>query len=606
MSNNVTVRHRPPHPGRPQGSALHVVTLVELLCHRALRQAGRHAYTFLRQGEVVEAQLTYGELDQRARAIGTLLQRKKATGKPVLLLHPPSLEYIAGFFGCLYAGAIAVPAYPPYSVRTMPRIQAIVADTQANIALTTTDTLPDLQRCFAHVPELEGLEWIATDITALRLADEWKEPEMSGDMVAFLQYTSGSTSVPRGVMVSHSNLLHNLGMIERASGQGPDSHMVSWAPPYHDMGIIAGILSPLHIGYPATLMSPLAFLQRPFRWLQAISRLKATMSVAPNFAYDLCTRKITPEQRATLDLSTWEIAANGAEPIRDETLNQFVAAFGPHGFRREAFFAAYGLAEATLISATSTRDDPIVVRAFQSRAIEHNQVVTASAEDENARKIIGCELQSPDQCIIIVNPETFTECVSDEIGEVWIAGPSVTQGYWGKTEETEHTFRAYLANTGEGPFLRTGDMGFFQEGVLFVTGRLKDMIIVRGRNHYPQDIELTVERCHPTIRTGCCAAFSIDVEGVEQLVVLAEIDPHYQAARGEIAMQPGTLSHRKLLDGQTVIKAIRQAVSEQHELQIERVMLLKAGSVFKTSSGKIQRRACRARFLAGDLSSWDE
>ena len=581
-------------------------TLVELLRHRAVHNADRHAYTFLRQGEIPEVRLTYGELDRQAQAIGMLLQYKGATGKPVLLLHPPGLEYIAGFFGCLYAGAIAVPAYPPYSARTMPRIQAIVADTQATIVLTIADTLVDLRRCFAHVPELKRLEWIATDTIPARLADEWEAPEISGDNVAFLQYTSGSTTTPRGVMVTHSNLLHNLGMIQRASEQGTDSHMVSWAPPYHDMGIIAGILSPLHIGYPATLMSPLAFLQRPFRWLQAISRLRATMSIAPNFAYDLCVRKITPEQRATLDLSTWEVAANGAEPIRDETLDQFVTTFGPHGFRRQAFFAAYGLAEATLISATSTRAEPIVVRAFQREAIERNRIVVAPPEDEGARRIIGCELQSPDQQIITVNPETLSQCAPDHIGEVWIAGASVTQGYWNKVEETEHTFQAYLADTGEGPFLRTGDMGFFQDGVLFVTGRIKGLIIIRGRNYYPQDIELTVERCHPTIRVGCCAAFSIDVDGKEQLVVLAEIEPRYYPAHGEIEAQGGTLSHRKLLDGQTVIKAIRQAVSEQHELQAYRVMLLKAGGVLKTSSGKLQRRACSASFLAGSLSAWGE
>ncbi len=594
MSNNLTAR------------PADTMTLVELLRYRALHQADRHAYTFLRQGEVEEARLTYAELDQQARAIGTLLQCKGAAGKPVLLLHPPGLEYIAAFFGCLYGGAIAVPAYPPYSARTMPRIQAIVADTQASIVLTTADTLSDLQRCFAYVPELQSLEWVATDSIPGRLADEWQEPEVTGGTLAFLQYTSGSTSVPKGVMVSHSNLLHNLEMVHKFSEQTADSHTVSWAPPYHDMGIIAGILSPFHIGYPATLMSPLAFLQRPFRWLQAISRTRATMSVAPNFAYDLCIRKITPEQRATLDLSTWEVAANGAEPIRHETLSQFAATFGPCGFRREAFFPAYGLAEATLISATGIKTAPTVVRAFRGAALEHNRVLTTSAEDEEARKLIGYEQMSPDQQILIVHPETLIQCAPDQVGEIWIAGPSVTSGYWNKPEETASTFQAYLADTGAGPFLRTGDLGFFKDGVLFPTGRLKDLIIIRGRNYYPQDIELAVEQCHPAIRSGCCAAFSIDVDGKEQLVVLAEIDPHYQPDRGEGEMQWDKEPRRKLLDGQVVIEAMRQAVSEQHELQVHQVMLLKAGGVLKTSSGKLQRRACHASYLAGSLSVWGE
>jgi acyl-CoA synthetase (AMP-forming)/AMP-acid ligase II len=594
MSNNLTVQ------------TVDAATLVELLQWRANHQPDRHAYTFLRQGETEDARLTYGELDQRARAIATLLQCKEATGKPVLLLHPPGLEYIAAFFGCLYAGAIAVPAYPPYSARTMPRIQAIVSNARARMVLTTADTLSDLQRCFAHVPDLEDLEWIATDSIPANLVDEWQEPGITADTLAFLQYTSGSTAEPKGVMVAHRNLLHNLGMVHRHSGQTPDSYMVSWAPQYHDMGLISGILSPFHAGYPAMLMSPVAFLQRPARWLQAISRYKATMSVGPNFAYDLCIRKITPEQRSTLDLSTWNVAANGAEPIREETLERFVEIFGPCGFRREAFFPAYGLAEATLISATGTSSAPTVVRTFQGAAIEQNRVIVASAGDEDARRLVGYEQMAPNQKIIIVNPESLTRCLPDQVGEIWIAGPSVTSGFWNNHEATERTFRAYLADSGEGPFLRTGDLGFMKDGVLFVTGRLKDLILIRGRNHYPQDIEHTVEQCHPAIRPGCCAAFSVDVAGKEQLVVLIEIDPHYQPDHEQTETQRDAEPHRKSLNGQEVVRAVRQAVSEQHALQTYQAVLLKAGSILKTSSGKLQRRACCASFLAGNLSIWDE
>lgn len=577
----------------PMTQALEVSTLVELLNWRAAHESNRHAYSFLRQGEQEEASITYGELGQRARAIGTLLQSRGATGTPVMLLHPPSIDYIAAFFGCLYAGAIAVPAYPPFSVRMMPRIHAIVSDTQAKIVLTASSTLTDLKRCFAHLPELENLEWFASDAIPVRLSDEWEAPEIDGDSLAFLQYTSGSTSVPKGVMVTHHNLLHNLDLLLRYCEQTPNSHMVSWLPPYHDMGLIAGILSPLHVGYPATLMSPVAFLQRPLRWLQTISRVKATMSIAPNFAYGLCARKVTPEQLRELDLSTWQLAANGAEPIRAETLDLFVNAFGPCGFRREAFFPGYGLAEGTLIVATGKKMGKTAISTVQKTALEEGYATPAVADDQETRKIIGYTNIPSEQKVVIVNPNTHIQCTTEQVGEIWVSGPSVANGYWHKPEETEKIFHARISNTGEGPFLRTGDLGFLQNGKLFVTGRLKDLIIIRGRNHYPQDIELTTEHAHSAIRLGCCVAFPVDIEGQEQLIVLAEIDQRYQ-------------SESKQADGENIINAIQRHIVEQHDVQAHQIVLLKAGGVLKTSSGKLQRRACKAEFLNGNLTLWEE
>lgn len=594
MTNNLTTH------------AVDTTTLVELLRYRACYQADRHAYSFLRQGDFEEARLTYGELDQRARSIGTFLQCKGLAGKPVLLLHPPGLEYVASFFGCLYAGAIAVPAYPPYAARNVPRIQAIVDNTQAEIVLTTAETLTTVRRCFEHIPELAHIEWTASDTIPEQLADEWQEPTITPESLAFLQYTSGSTSAPKGVMVSHRNLFHNLEMVRRASQQTPESHMVSWAPPYHDMGMIAGILSPFHIGYPATLMAPLAFLQRPLRWLQAISRLKATMSAAPNFAYDLCVRKTTPEQRAQLDLSSWNTAANGAEPLRAETLQRFAEAFRVSGFRPQAFLPAYGLAEATLISATGTSDQLTISRAFQGSALEQNCPLPTSEDDPDARVLVGYELMAPDQKIRVADPATFASNPEGKVGEIWIAGPSVTSGYWHKPEETHQTFGAYLADTGEGPFLRTGDLGFFYDGLLYPTGRLKDLIIIRGCNYYPQDIEHIVQNAHPAIRSECSVAFSVENDGQEQLIVLAEIDPRWRSKRDIRHTNSDNPTRYPPLDAQEVVAAIRRVVSEQHELQIHHVGLLSAGSILKTSSGKVQRQACRAHFLANDLTLWDE
>lgn len=582
-------------------------TLVELLLWRAKYQPHRHAYTFLRQGEVEEARLTYAELDRQARAIGAVLQARGAAGKPVLLLHSPSIHYVTAFFGCLYAGAIAVPAYPPHSVRMLPRIQAILASAHSNFVATTLDALPGLRSSFALHADLPHLEWIATDAIAPMLAEDWCMPAIDGETIAFLQYTSGSTSIPKGVMVSHGNLRHNLETLTQHSQQTMDSHMVSWVPPYHDLGLVCGVLHPFYVGYPSTLMSPMAFLQRPARWLRAISNVRGTISMAPNFAYDLCCRKVTPEQKAKLDLSSWEVAANGGEPPRHQTMQRFLEAFAPCGFNWKTFFPGYGMAEATLIVATSSAKQPPITGAFDKAALEQNTVVPVSGECNGASRITGYELISPDQQVRIVDPASSTLCPGNKVGEIWVKGPSVTQGYWYRPEETRFTYQAYLADTGEGPFLRTGDLGFMQQGVLFVTGRLKDLILVNGHNYYPQDIEATIEHCHPAIRQSCSVAFSVEVNNEEHLVVMAEVESRYRPLdqSTEFSLEDEH-SIRKQLDPQALCRTIRQAVAEEHELQSYQVVLLKPGGILKTSSGKLQRRACRAAFLEGDLKIWDE
>jgi 1-acyl-sn-glycerol-3-phosphate acyltransferase len=454
-------------------------------------------------------------------------------------------------------------------------------------------------------PGFQALRWLATDNVADDLAEEWREPAVSGNTLAFLQYTSGSTAAPKGVMVSHSNLLHNSAYIKEACDLTADSVAVTWLPPFHDMGLIDGIIQPLYTGFPCFLMPPQAFLQRPVRWLQAISRYRAIHSGGPNFAYELCIRKITPEQCTTLDLSSWCSAYNGAEPIRKGTLERFAEAFGAYGFRLRFFYPCYGLAEATLmVSGGLLKDEPVFC-TVQAAALEQNQSVEAPKQQQHVRTLVGCGRAIPDTEILIVRPELLTQCSPGEVGEIWVSGPSVAQGYWNRPEETEQTFWAYLADTGEGPFLRTGDLGFLKDGELFVTGRLKDLIIVGGRNHYPQDIELTVEQSHPALRSSGCAAFSVDVADEECLVVVAEVERHYQPGRsrqdGEPSFNPkGCLPPN--VEG--IVRAIRRAVVEEHDVRVHTVLLLKAGSIPKTSSGKIQRHACRAGFLAGTLTGW--
>ena len=559
-------------------------TIVEILRYRAVHQPEQLAFTFLPDGEIEGAQLTYRELDRLGRAIAAKLQTLGLSGERALLLYPPGLNYIAAFLGCLYAGVVAVPAYPPGNKRKTQRIQSILADARASIAMTETAILPKAQSFLAGKTGLEDLQWLATDNLDNGIETGWQDPCINTNNLAFLQYTSGSTGTPKGVMLNHGNLLHNAAMLYRVMEHSPSSKFVSWLPIYHDMGLIAGILQPIYGGFPCILMPPTAFLQRPYRWLKAISHYKGTTSGAPNFAYDLCVRKIAPEQRETLDLSSWDVAFNGAEPVRHDTLEQFAAAFAPCGFRKQALYPCYGMAEATLIVSGGQKKALPVSQDISAGALERNRVMKASVGEEDRTTIVGCGQTIPEQQVIIAHPEGLTQCPPDEVGEVWVSGPGVCQGYWHRPEETEKTFRAYLSDKGEGPFLRTGDLGFLQDGELFITGRAKDLIIIRGRNLYPQDIELTAERSHPSLRSGSNAAFAIEVDSEERLAIVQELE------------------FRQKPDVEEVASAIRQAVAEEYEVQAHAVVLIKPGSILKTSSGKIQRRACRAEFLAGNLN----
>ncbi|MGB8493200.1 MAG: fatty acyl-AMP ligase [Candidatus Acidiferrum sp.] len=585
-------------------------TLVEILRWRALQQPEQRTYIYLVDGEAEGDDLTYAALDCQARSIGALLQSYRASGERALLLYPAGLEFIAAFFGCLYAGVIAVPLPPPNPAqpqRSLPRLRAIISDAQPSLVLTTSAILSNTKGLFTQAPELQKLRWLATEKVTGSLAQEWRDPAVTSNTLALLQYTSGSTAEPKGVMISHGNLLHNSAYISRVFTLIPETVTVTWLPAFHDMGLTNGIIQPVYKGRPCYLMPPASFLMRPIRWLQAISRYKATISGGPNFAYELCSRRITPEQRETLDLSSWDVAYNGAEPVRADTMKRFVATFASCGFRPSAFHPCYGLAEATLlVSGGSLRDEMFCT--IQVAAFEQNRVVEACAQHQNVRTLVGSGHALQDTKIVIAHPELLTACAPDEVGEIWVSGPSVTQGYWNRPEDTERACGAYLKDTGEGPFLRTQDLGFMKDGELFVTGRLKDLIIISGRKLYPQDIELTVEQSHPALRPACCAAFSVDGVGEERLIVAAEIEPRYQPAvckspGGEARAHP---NGRLPLDVEVVVRAIRRAVAEEHDVRVHRVVLLRAGRIPKTTSGKVQRHACQVSFLEGTLERLGE
>jgi amino acid adenylation domain-containing protein len=562
-----------------------LTNIVEILQWRAVCQPDEKAFIFLCDGEEESAHLTHKELDAKARVIATLLQ-SYTLGERVLLIYPTGLEFIAAFMGCLYAGAIAVPVYPPRHNQSMARLQAIMEDAQATVALTTLDVLSIVKQQFIQIPILQTLQWIATDYCNNQLIHSWRNPVFESDTLAFLQYTSGSTGKPKGVMVSHGNIMHNQSVIQFCRQPTNRSIGLSWLPLFHDLGLIGFVLHPLYSGITSILMPPASFFQKPFRWLQAISRYKATISAGPNFAYDLCSQKITSEQMALLDLSSWEVAFNGAEPIHAETIERFSETFRACGFRREAILPCYGMAETTLIVSGGPKKAPPVMRAFDAVALKNNRIVSESQKHNKTQIYVSSGLPYKDFQVIIVNPDTLSRCRLDQVGEIWIAGPSITKGYWKQIEETERSFHAYLSDSGDGPFFRTGDLGFIQDGELFVTGRIKDTIIIRGQNHFPSDIEWSVGKCHEALLQGSCAAFSIDIGGKEHLVITQEVKRSYL----------------RTLDSKEVFLAIRQIVLENHGLEVHSALLLRPGSIPKTSSGKIQHYVCRARYLEGSLN----
>lgn len=578
-------------------------SIIDILRERALQQPDAVAYTFLENGENPSDCLTYQQLEQKTIKIASFLKPKLSSGSRVLLIYPQSLDFISAFLGCLYAGVIAIPTPAPEASRLkriLPRIQSIAIDARATLILTTSQLASEFQKSGSL--EEFNLDLLATDT----INEEGRietNPTFSPEEIAYLQYTSGSTSLPKGVIITHQNLFHNLNYISQAHQSNCHSVSATWMPFFHDYGLVYGILQPLYAGIPCYVMSPFSFLRRPFRWLEVISRYQVTHSGAPNFAYDYCLRKIDPDQLTEIDLTSWRAAHTGAEPIRPDTLKQFSKIFQPHGFDSNVFYPSYGLAEATLMVTTKRPNDRPVFLDVSVPDLKLGKIVELSVElsDENIKlpcqTLTSCGIPAGDTHIEIVNPETLTPCLSDEVGEIWVSNLSVARGYWNRPEETQTVFQARLPHTGERLFLRTGDLGFIKDGQLFVTGRLKDLIILRGQNYYPQDIELTIENSHPLLRANCSAAFSVEIEGMEQLVVAAEIEG---------------LSD-KTLNLDDVFAAIREAVVQQYEFSLHTIALLKRGSIPKTSSGKIQRHACHEGFLDGSLEtiahwsleSWD-
>lgn len=562
--------------------------LICVLQDHAKQRPDHEAFIYLRDGQAEEV-FTYAQFDRRARAVAAHIQQLGLAGERVLLAYPPGLDFIIGYFGCLYAGSVAVPMYLPHR-RTLDRFHAIANDAEARLVLSTAHALTQHQAMTEQRNGRKGIAspipWLATDEIAEELAEQWKGPVIVPETLAMLQYTSGSTSQPKGVMISHGNLIQNIRDIFQAFEMEPEREAgVFWLPAYHDMGLVGGILEPIFAGVTSVLMAPAAFLQQPIAWLSAISKYRATITGAPNFAFELCARKITDEQRATLDLSCLSLVFVGAEPIQPETLERFAATFAPCGFKATAFYPCYGMAEATLMVSGAKRGSGPTIRAFDDTTLLKNLIEPVRIDAANARRLASCGTPIGDLRVRIVDSQTEAEVAPNRVGEIWVAGGSIGQGYWHKPDQTRQSFNAYFSDTGEGPFLRTGDMGFVHEGQLYVIGRQDDVLIVRGMNHHPQDLENAARMSHPLLEAGFGAAFAVDDERGQRLVLVHEVTRNGDS------------------DYTRALNAVREAVLAEHGLALHTIALVRGGTIPRTSSGKVQRRACQTAYQAGELKT---
>ncbi len=569
-------------------------TMIELLRWRAATQPDRIGYTFLADGERDERNLTYAELDRRARDVAARLQARPCRGERALVLFEEGFEYLVALFGCMYAGVLAVPVHPPdprRMARTLPRLKTIAESADVAFVLTSHEILAASRDALSDLPVLARATWIPVDVAAAPdRADAWEDPNLKPDDLAYLQYTSGSTATPKGVMVSHRNLIHQLGDFDTDYGHDESSVEVTWLPATHDLGLVYGRLIPLYAGFRCVFFSPVAFMARPARWVEAVTRYRGTHSPSPNFGLELAARKTSPQEIAALDLSTWKVIINGAEPIRQESEALFVATFTPAGLRPSAVTHAMGMSEATAKIITEPIDrSPARFLTVDGPAYEDNRVVPVAAGTPGSRTVASNGSTILDTRVIVVDPDTMVDCGNDRVGEMWVGGTTVAQGYWNNPDATEATFRARTAS-GEGPFLRTGDLAFIHDGEVYLTGRLKDVIIIRGQNHHPQDLEWTLSTSHPAIRPNCAAAFAIAEDGVDRLVVVTEVEPDRLGPPDE------------------ALARIRQAISEEHGLVPSAILLIPPRALPKTSSGKIQRTRTRELFQQSALEAvarWD-
>ena len=563
---------------------------VEILQKRAQETPDRLSHLLLGATEQENQSLTYSQLDAAVRGMAAYLQSVGEPGQRALLVYPTSLEFIIAMYACMYAGIIPIPTNPPGMNRSAQRLQAIATDARASLVLTT----PEYQAIFlseaAQFPDFARLTWVTRESIQGGGSHSLQIPAITPASTAFMQYTSGSTNIPKGVIISYRNFSHNMHAMHQTRTLGneysDDSVILTWTPLYHDMGLLIGVfLTPMD-GTPSILMPTIQFMKNPLQWLRNIQKFKATASGGPNFAYELCVKKIPLEKCEGLDLSTWRIAYNSAEPVRAETQARFAEKFRAFGFNPRSQAPCYGMAETTLVISYYVNEPQTIT--FRARRADFEQGKLVPCESNDPKEYVeNVSSGKPllDYEIAIVNPKNRKRAAPDEVGEIWIRGDSVGEGYWNRPDDSKHTFEAHIAETHEGPFLRTGDLGFLRDDHLYITGRLKDLLIVHGRNYYPQDLEATVESTHPALRSGGGAAFAIEVNGEERLVVV------HETQRREM----------EGVDWNEVIKQIRTNIAREHGIRAHAVILIRRATIAKTSSGKIMRSEMRRQYLENEL-----
>lgn len=570
--------------------------IIALLQQQVAEHSKDPAYTFLGDGELAATSLSYQELDQQARAIGAMLRNLGSAGQRALLIYPTSLEYVTAIYGSLYGEMTFVPAYPPrfqqkLNDRNLMRLRVMARDANTKFALTTAQIYKRIEELLPSIPEFSDLTWVVTDNVAADLSAQCPDPQLKPETIAFLQYTSGSTSAPKGVMVSHRNLIAYERMQAEAMHMDHNSTLVAWVPLFHDAGLVGHIFQSLYVGAHCVLMTPASFMQKPVRWLQAIDRYRAFMSGGPSFAFELAASKVTEEESAGLDLSCWKVAWNGSEPIRHKTIEKFQERFAPNGFGEGTFFAAYGQAESTLLVTGGIFGKPMKFDVLDSIELQMNRAI-APRQGNPSVTVVSCGQIFSGQEIVIADPDEMVVRGPGEVGEVWVRGANVADGYWQRKDATEATFGAVLKDTGEGPYLRTGDLGYIKDNELYITGRANDVIIIRGKKHYPQDIEWAVQSCHAALRADAGAAFSIEDGVEERLVLVQEVNRTFRRS-----------------DFEPVFEIMLETVHLHCGLRPVAIVLIEPGSVPMTTSGKLQRSAAKQGYQEGTLrplSVWSD
>jgi len=573
------------------------MTIIDFLKDRATRNADDLAFRFMGNGEldgpIIE--WTFSELYHQSAGVAEDLLEQGLGGSSVLLAFPPGLDFVKAFFGCLLAGARAVPVpLPnPNSKNPLGRILRTAEACGASTVLTNQQLAAIAATMGSELP-------VCLRAVTDRVTTDWAGPRTEMNQVAYLQFTSGSTGYPKGVAVSHANAVSNLRVMGQMLRLKSTKPAMVWAPHYHDLCLVGHVLGPVYYGYESTLMSPMEFLLKPVRWLRAMSHYKIANTACPNFGYEYSVRRIKTEDCEGLDLSHWIVAGNGGEPVLQQTMEVFIQKFGPYGFRPQTFMPTYGMAESVLfVAGLKPLSQPPKVLTLSATDLEMHTVRVLDDNGPGDRKAVSCGSPGYGHRVIAVDPVTLTQSNPNKVGELWVQGPSVPSGYWGLPEESAATFEWRLADTNEGPFLRTGDLGFVADGEIYVTGRLKELIIIAGRNHYASDIELTVQRSGAPVRMGACVAISEHINGVEELVIVVEVDERRLPANAQ-PESPGAESLSEFWASAT--KTVRGAVSEEHGLSVRSVVFVEPRSLEKTSSGKPRRQHYQKLFLKGKLA----